>query len=228
MAGLWISRPTQRPAAGARINWAHPLTVGLGDYWDWGLGDTYNLAYPQDATFPGTTRPALRGDGFYISNGDGVQYARHDRAYGVGADLSLLLEMTWVSSDSTYSCVLAAGGAGGNLALYLNTSGEIRFFTLAGSNADALNRPAFTANVRRQLVITRQSSTVQAYVDGATSGASWTNSGNSDNGYTSIGFRQVDNARIVGTYHRAAIWHRALSADEIRDLAAEPYALLTR
>jgi hypothetical protein len=209
---------TRRPGGLPSINIGHPLLRGVGDWFDWGAGNTHNLVYPQPGVAIGSPAPIMRADGFYTASGQGFDYARHGTVYGAGVDFSLLVDLTWEYSDGTYSCVVA-GVSGRQFGLYINASGEIRYVDIAGVNTDALNRPAFTAGQRRQLVITRQGTTTQAYVDGVASGASWTNNGSATTGYTHIGFRQVDNARITATYHRAAMWHRALAPAEIAALA---------
>jgi hypothetical protein len=130
--------------------------------------------------------------------------------------VSFFLDMTWESCGGSYGC--AFGTVGGNqLTAYIDTDGTFQAVYVGGTFSGA-TRSAFTANTRGQLVVTRQGSTMQAYFNGVPSGATWTNSGTSDTGYSSLDFRQVNNSAVTATYHRAAVWHRALSPAEVAAL----------
>lgn len=224
-----------RPAA-PRLIRSHPLAVGLADAvllngdrgWNYGTEAVQPAFFGSMAAEPTADSPGSRGSG-------GTNYATLSPAYNIAAGV-FTVSVLWkpVSNSSQFTTMLEkANGGSREWAFFVNYSfslGNISYYTIGTSlSGDVDLATAMTAGGTYRFTVTRDTSGLMTlYVNGvpkatttnatttAVAGSAW-----------QIGRAVSGAANPDGVYGDLFVWpSRMLSADEVMQHAAEPWAML--
>ena len=117
-----------------------------------------------------------------------------------------------------------ASGAGYNFGLYSNATGWQSFVKTGGSGASA-GGGSYSQRRRFAHAFTYDGANIRNYVGGAAAGTT-AKTGNVDQGGFSLNINRWNSSSVhAGRFFVGAIWGRALSADEIASLSANPWQL---
>ena len=224
-----------RPAA-PRLIRSHPLAVGLADAvllngdrgWNYGTEAVQPAFFGSMAAEPTADSPGSRGSG-------GTNYATLSPSYNIAAGV-FTVSVLWkpVSNSSQFTTMLEkANGGSREWAFFVNYSfslGNISYYTIGTSlSGDVDLATAMTAGGTYRFTVTRDTSGLMTlYVNGvpkatttnatttAVAGSVW-----------QIGRAVSGAASPDGVYGDLFVWpSRMLSADEVMQHAAEPWAML--
>lgn len=238
MAGLWIPRRADKPPAGARINWAHPLAQGLG------------MCVPLIER-AGAPYELVRGVHGIIGGAptwtpEGVGLAGNDAAwsFGTATDWPWVSAASWTvmmgyvplgASDRSQGVILGAGFSSSDgfyLQLDASTNRDgARFVVVTPGNTTITTASNMLVGQRNSLFATfgdNGSHTLDCYPSRVlSSGAAVSMS------------PPTSRTLWIGRYHSGGVdchgqatylyaWARTLTRADRAALHAEPYAFLTR
>ncbi len=194
---------------------------------------------PRDLAAPSASQPSLassptwvasqHGPGLRCTDVAGVDVP--DQGNLAAGNLTIRMVFQPRAFGGAYTHQFSKGGAGGELSLYVNVSGNIQYVNIGGGTFEPNTATGMTAGTGRvyDLVLTRTGSTCRVYLDGVAKGSTFTVSGTtaSSTSPLRIGFGG-NNTNPDNDYILFQAWKgRSLSASEVRQLAADPYALIT-
>ena len=222
-----------KPPYGTLLNSGHNLSRGIVGCWLFndnpGVGGkTYDISgYGNHGTLVNDTHSVAGrfGNAIYVDGtGDYVNCGTGVGNFGTN-DFTILAWVRLESSVNTYRSVMSNGQTGaGDWLFYTINIYDIRFY--GNSGAILVTGTSFlTLNTWQQVAVTRSGSTVTLYGDGQIL-ATDTSAGDSigANHNTIIGASEDGSDRYwLGTIDHSVVWNRALTAQEIASLYAEPF-----
>lgn len=225
-----------KPPKGSLLNRADPLARGLLHalpFNEGAGGKALDLASGRAATWASGTETApawsagAYGRGF--SAGGQTRFATPDAGNIAAGDFTVRLVFTPRTWPGAYTNVISKGGAVGELALYVNTSGQFRYMTAGGGAGEVTPVGSMTAGGTHDFVVVRSAGSVQPYVNGLPVGSPFTAAGTAASAGSDLRVGWFDNDTPDLIYHLAMIWKgRALSATEARVLYADPFRMFRR
>jgi hypothetical protein len=224
----------QKPGAGFRIDWDHPLATGLVGWWllNEGIGITAFDSSQQGnhATLAGTTPTRwsggpsgpllwMTGTHYVDTNVERVGstglFASSTERFSVSA---------WFSTSVNSTIVARASGTGANRTFQLFTSAGALLVYVRGSSAFITT--AYTLGAWYHTCVTWDGSLARLYVDGVFKGSTAAGTAAEETGQRIIiGARTNGTAALLnGLIDDIRIYDRALSSDEIGMLYSDPYS----
>lgn len=234
----------KKPPASAQINWSHPLSRGLSFYFPLteGGGQPRNLVRPTPTN--GAQGVVNWGaDGLYLPSSGATAnppFTWAAAGWNTPAEpITWFVECMALGTQASYAAPLCkthnnnTGSPFIDYAINYNaTSGKTAVATQCNGTYTEVDFTAVASGRRVQIAGTYNNVNVVAYVNGI-SVASASGSGpigydTSATGDLILGDQQGTGShnRFIGVIYQAALWHRALTPDELQWLAAEPYIML--
>lgn len=225
----------QRPPAGARINWGHPLAAGL----NWVIPFNEGGGMPRELV---SSSPAAAPNGFAWANGPlgiGVRLLAASSQYlswssapnmftvGSGATLVCLAAFD-PTSVGAYGSFLNVDSGGHSLSIQFNSGNPLSTW-IDGSTAFAMGVPPTSTPA---LLVARAPGVAEILPLGAAaplSGSSTvtlTPTGGNGNQIL-VGTDRTLTQPVGGLFCLAAMWSRSLTDAELQWLAAEPFTFMT-
>jgi hypothetical protein len=229
--------PRVKPERGTyELDSAHGLCAGLFDYvmLDEGAGMVgRNLTTPVLTQSTGTLRRLP--DSVYCTGGASVDIPSHGGMVNQGNFTTRVIHAptTWPGGFTTIYDKGTSVGPSRELAVFVNTSGNISFLAIGAENGGTITSPASTTGMTTgkiwDFVLVVSNGTVVTYVNGKRIGSDSTFTALSGSagsvmalGRNASGGGSNYDGRIIHFAH----WKRPLAAAEIQQLYAEPYAML--
>lgn len=232
-------RPQVVPTFPVEVDWSHPLARSIGDCCvfvpkmcnysapSWNPYVTGSVLVGGTARGPGLIAPISSTD--YINAvGNRVNYA--------AGDFTVSVLFRAATPTANYSNLFVKGTAAGNreLGVWLNTANNINYIAIGSSfnPGGVLFTTGMIAGNIYEFTITRQGTLVTCYINGSPVGTDSTNTSGTTSYGTSytLGFDPYNgglvNPPYPATYLAFRGWPVALPQSLIKELAAEPFAML--
>lgn len=226
-----ISAWRRQPPRSARvIDWSNPLTEGLLDLWDFGMPVAYgarDLVFGLDGAAGNSPTTAHRpaGQGWLLNSTDYCHVASDARTNPAN-DLTLLSFINLVLDDGGDSSVRAVFyNVPAQYAVSILGNGDIAFGDFE-ADADIKGNPGpFTGD--HVIMGTLEGTAGALYFDGRAIDTGSLDRSGASNGLVTLGNKEAAafNRPLEGVYYLAGLWNRALRANEVRYLSANPWQL---
>jgi hypothetical protein len=224
------------PQAGYRINWQDTITRSLYDcifFNEFGIVAARNWASPANNATPNGswgTKPSwastIDGYGSSVTVGSSWEIPNHGNI--AAGDFTIHVLFQPKSWPYTYTALYDTSNR--EESLFIDTSGNASFLGVGTSSGAWTATFGLTTGKVWSLVIRRSGSTVSGWVNGTQNGTTASNSATTaDSGVMSLGGNPSTGGSgnyMDGTYLAFEVWTRALSGDEIRRLARDPWCMV--
>jgi hypothetical protein len=242
--GLFIPRPSQPAPTGARVNRGRPIALGLRGHWTFDGANMVDLS-GQDGhgTLSGSptfTTSGRFGGGLTLDGVNDYANVPHSDAVNIGGRGLTVMAWWRIESTGDYQCLVSKNVAdGSHAAPYFNYNLGCypapkypRFYVAltGGSSVDAVGPTELASGALYHVAGVCDDASVRLYVDGvlvdteATGGDTIRQSTSS----LRIGSHGNGGEYGKGIVDDVRVYNRALTAAEIRDIMAEPYAAVTQ
>ena len=218
-----------RPLVGQRLLRGHPLAPDLGAWLlNEGAGSAIgNLAYPDQMTSTGTAAPVWTGEGLSFPTNAWFSPAFADPRYRPTS--FTIAARIKVAGTGNQDILRADPGLAPNRNYFLRlVSGAVNGFTfLSGTNSQATGSTTLSAGQWYDVAYTFSGVASKVYVNGKLDGTG-TGSGSFANAPTAMCLGNFPQGfePFSGTIAHVYFYSRVLSADELRQIAWQPYQVI--
>ena len=229
-----------QPRPGAQLDFAHPLAQGLVGYWLFNEGSGNTLVdyspYGNHGTLTNMDAATdwVAGENGYALDFDGAGanvVVPHSASTTLGTgDFTIIAGVTERAATTSFPAMIGKGDAGlDEWMLRAGSSGWLNFYG-AGGAINVTSAVVFVLGEYTVVAVTRAGALCTLYKNGTVIGKDATSTANLDTtkALTIGGANNAVNRWWNGLIETAAIYNRALTADEVAQLYADAYLALWR